>query len=426
MEKTQAGSRRYPRNSEHAQDDRAVKWRAVDGKLLLDPGKKAVYSSYTPASQTVNAYIVSDLLLVNAGYTSWAQARAAQIDLATYSIPIQLADAGMIVTSQLTDDERRQTIKTNSDGEVFFSVWPNPGQLMNASVNYQAPPASVFKPEFAGDGDPPASPDDTDYDEDPCQYAAASKDSDFQQACNLGFLFSNYYGNAFNVVFDLDGDGKLGANDPVDTRDIGDMTAYFNGAGNTVLGPNADGNPAVSEYKEYLERALSVQLSDNNTYDQDTRAASARYACGPELSKADFDTLITPDAQTGFRMLDDDAYHSERSGGAGLYQYDNAFLSDWASDNVTQCITGNDMSYGGNMTAENNAHVTAVADTHNFDNAQVTVNSSTECWVAVEGTAATAIAVGAGSGFFTLGAGFIAGAVVAAGANLTGALACGF
>ncbi len=47
MEKTQAGSRRYPRNSERAQDDRAVKWWAVDGKLLLDPGKKGVYSSYT-------------------------------------------------------------------------------------------------------------------------------------------------------------------------------------------------------------------------------------------------------------------------------------------------------------------------------------------------------------------------------------------
>lgn len=48
MEKTQAGSRRYPRNSERAQDDRAVKWWAVDGKLLLNPGKKAVYSSILP------------------------------------------------------------------------------------------------------------------------------------------------------------------------------------------------------------------------------------------------------------------------------------------------------------------------------------------------------------------------------------------
>ena len=48
MEKTHAGSGRYPRNSERAQDDRTVKWRTVDGKLLLDPGKKGVYSSYTP------------------------------------------------------------------------------------------------------------------------------------------------------------------------------------------------------------------------------------------------------------------------------------------------------------------------------------------------------------------------------------------
>jgi len=47
MEKTQAGSRRYPRNSERAQDDRTVKRWTVDGKLLLDSGKKGVYSSYT-------------------------------------------------------------------------------------------------------------------------------------------------------------------------------------------------------------------------------------------------------------------------------------------------------------------------------------------------------------------------------------------
>jgi hypothetical protein len=45
MEKTQAGFIRYPRNSGRAQDDRTVKWRAVDGKLLLDLGKRAVYSS---------------------------------------------------------------------------------------------------------------------------------------------------------------------------------------------------------------------------------------------------------------------------------------------------------------------------------------------------------------------------------------------
>lgn len=379
-----------------------------------------------PANLEADAYIVSDRLLAEAGYRSWERARADRIALAPYAIPIQLADAGVIDTSRLTDADRKQSFRSNSEGEVFFSAWPRPGQLMNASVNYQAPPASAFDPAFAGEGDPPASPDDTDYDEDPCQNASSSKDDAFREACNLGFLFSNYYGNTFNLVFDLDGDGRLGPDDPVDTRDIGDMTAYFNGAGHDVLGPNANGDPAVSEYKEYLERALSVQLSDTDAYDQDTKAASGRYACGPELSKADFERWIAPDSQTGFRVLDDDAYHSERSNASALFQFDVAYLHDWSTDNVEQCISGGNLSYGGDMTSENQAHVTSVAQTHTFENAQVSSNNATQCWVAVEATAGTAIAVGAGSGFFTAGAGWLVGAAVAAGANLTGALACGF
>ena len=71
MEKTQAGSRRYPRNSERAQDDRAVKWRAVDGKLLLDPGKKAVYSSRIGAPMsTCSVYGIHHRAGVDRGLTS--------------------------------------------------------------------------------------------------------------------------------------------------------------------------------------------------------------------------------------------------------------------------------------------------------------------------------------------------------------------
>jgi hypothetical protein len=50
MEKNGQILSRYTQNSGHTQGDRTVKWRAVDGKLLLDLGdlgKKAVYSSYT-------------------------------------------------------------------------------------------------------------------------------------------------------------------------------------------------------------------------------------------------------------------------------------------------------------------------------------------------------------------------------------------
>ncbi len=378
-----------------------------------------------PANASGYAYVVSDLLLKNAGYSSWAAARQARIDLATFSIPVQLADQGMIDTSRLTADDRRQTFKANPDGELFMSVWTRPAQLMNATVNYQAPPTSVFKPQYAGSGDPPASPDDTEYDEDPCEGAYSSRDDDFRKACNLGFLFPNFYGNAFNVILDLDGDGKLGANDPIDTRDVGDMTAYFKRPGATVLGPNADGDPAVSEYKEYLSAALSVTLSSNNTYDQDAKAASSRYACGPTLSKTAFQTWIVPDSQTGFRVLEDDAYLAARSGGSGLFQYGNAFLDSWAVDDADVCMSGNDLSYGGDMTVANGSKVNAVADTHSFQGAMITANNSNACWEAVEGTAATAIVVGAGSGFFTLGTGTLAGIVVAAGATFGGSLLCG-
>ena len=47
MEKNGQISRRYTQNSGDTQDERTVKWRAVDGKLLLDLCKKAVYASYT-------------------------------------------------------------------------------------------------------------------------------------------------------------------------------------------------------------------------------------------------------------------------------------------------------------------------------------------------------------------------------------------
>ena len=47
MEKNGQILSRYRRNSGHTQGDRTAKWRTVDGKLLLDLGKKAVYSSYT-------------------------------------------------------------------------------------------------------------------------------------------------------------------------------------------------------------------------------------------------------------------------------------------------------------------------------------------------------------------------------------------
>lgn len=380
-----------------------------------------------PANGAGDAYIVSRRLLTAAGYPTWAAARRARIALAPVSIPIGLAAKGVIDTAALVPADVKQPFKANPSGELFMSVWPNPAQLMNASVNYVPPPPSVFKPDYAGSGDPPVSFADTNFDDDPCAAAYASPDADFQQACNLGFLFSNHYGADFNLVLDLDSDGLLGASDPVDTRDIGDMTAFFGGSG-TVLGPAANGQPAVAEYKEYLSRALSVDLPANTTYDLATQAASSRYACGPTLSKTAFQTWIVPDAQTGFRVLDSDAYRSARADPSGLYQYGEAFMDGVSADDADLCIVGDDLGYGGEIAATSGSNITTVANTHTFQAATVTTNNSTQCWVATETAAAVAtiaIAFGAATSVITLGTGAVAGIVVAAGANFTAAAACG-
>jgi hypothetical protein len=49
MEKNGQILSRYTQNSGRTQGDRTAKWLVVDGKRLLDLGKKAIYPSYTPA-----------------------------------------------------------------------------------------------------------------------------------------------------------------------------------------------------------------------------------------------------------------------------------------------------------------------------------------------------------------------------------------
>jgi len=58
------------RGSERAEDERTVKWRTVDGKLLLDPGKKGVYSSYTHDFLT---QAMSAVELNPPEYTMWVE-----------------------------------------------------------------------------------------------------------------------------------------------------------------------------------------------------------------------------------------------------------------------------------------------------------------------------------------------------------------
>jgi hypothetical protein len=378
-----------------------------------------------PANTNGYLYIVSNKLLRDAGYVTWEAARQANINLATYSIPIGLADSGLIDTSTIALDKLRTPIKTTDTGELFLSAWPRPGQLMNASVNYRPPPQSAFDPAFAGSGDPPASADDVDVVGDVCENAYNSRSANFVLACNVGFSFSNYYGSAFTLVLDMNSDGLLGPNDPIGTRDIGDMTLYFAPPGVTSLGPNANGNPAVSEYKEYLSRALSVQLAAGNSYDDETQKASIRYACGPTLSKKAFQDWIVTDARTGFRVLERAAYQSQRSPATGLYQFDQTYINGYTTNGTNICMSGNEATYSGDVNVQNGSNVTVVTNKATIENATVTSNDSTLCWAGVNTTAAVPLAVGAYSSFATAGTGFLVGLAGWATIEIGGVFACG-
>lgn len=378
-----------------------------------------------PVNFTGTAYIVSWKRLRASGYNDWSAARAAQVDLASISIPIQRAGEGMINTSTLTAADARQPFVTNPRGELFMSIWSKPAQLMNATVNYRTPPVADFSPGQAGDGDPPNDPNDTNFDDDPCSKAYYLGDPKLKSVCAFGFRFSDYYGTEFAVVLDVDGDGKLGLADPIDLRDIGDMTAYFAGPGAPVLGPGASGNSAVSEYKEYLSRALSVDLSSDNIYDQTTIAASTRYACGGLLSKAAFQKWIVPDAATGFRVLDETAYQEQRTPTSGLYQYDDAYFEGADFYNADVCLGGNNISYSGTVTASQGSNVTSVASVHRLDGATITGNGASLCFASVNATAGAALYVGAGTSFFTVGGSWLAGLAAAALIEVGGTIGCG-
>ena len=377
-----------------------------------------------PANFAGNAYVLSWKLLNAAGYRSWPAARADRIDLATYAVPIQRPSGGMIETSALTAADRQQPFTTNPRGELFISVWSKPAQLMNATVNYRPPPDSAFSPSQGGSGDPPASPDDTGYEEDVCQSAYRSDDTNLKKACNFGYRFRDYYGDTFSIALDLDGDGKLSASDPIDVRDIGDMTRFFARPGGDSLGPGANGDPAVSEYKEYLSRALSLDLDSDNIFDTATQAASARYACGPSLSKAAFQRWITPDANTGFRVLDPKAYSDARSQASGIQQYDGAYFdgADYADASV--CTTGNDLAYSGAINLSQGSKVTSVAPIQMIDNATINANNATLCLAGVQGAAGTTLLVGAGSSYFTFGVSALAALVAATVIEVGGTIVC--
>jgi hypothetical protein len=319
-----------------------------------------------PPNDSVNAWVVSARLLP-AGF-SWSSPGA--LDLASVSIPV-LTPHGPILVGQLTTADKVRAVPTSPEGSLFAAVWEQPYELMNTTVFTARPAVPDYKPEYA----------EEDSIQDPCENAWKSDDTNFQAVCNVGNLFSDYYGNSFNVVLDVNRNGVFDAGDRVDTHDIGDLTAFFAASPDTVLDARANGSPAVGEYKEYLDAKLNLSLPHDDVYDEALQRASAQYMCSPVLSGGSF-SLVQQGAQVGFKMLNAADYLNESVLSSGLYNYAAVDMNDaTVPAGASTCVTTEKATIA-NQTVQPNAAPTVVSDHIEMQGTNTVADNSTSCMVA--------------------------------------------
>jgi hypothetical protein len=300
-----------------------------------------------PHNDSVNAWVVSARLLPP-GF-SWSNANGLKLD--SVSIPVNV-EHGPILVGDLRAGDKFQRLRTSPEGTLFAAVWPSPYRLMNTPVFTAPPSIPVYEPGYAlATG------------ADPCENAWKSKDTNFQAVCNVGSQFTDYYGTSFNVVLDVDRDGVFGSGDKVDVHDVSGIAAFFADSSHVVLDQRADGNPAVGEYKDYLDSKLnlSTPLPDNNIYDLDTRMASSVYLCSPGLPRSRF-PLVQQGALSGFRMLNQADYLAATELESELYAYAAVDMHDVSVNAGTNaCITSEHTVING-LSVEENATVTVVTN----------------------------------------------------------------
>jgi hypothetical protein len=285
----------------------------------------------------VDVYVASTALLP-ADFTGWEAEKAkGTLDLPTVSVPINVLRAPVLLLN-LGKADKLQTVRTGADGRLFANVWRQPSTLFDAAVLNAIPPTPDYKPSYAID-----CPDnESDVSCDPCQFAYASTDANFRAVCNVWPSFSDTYGTSFNIVIDANRNGRLDNGDLVDTHDIGDITTWL--ASHTSLDASANGNPAVGEYKEYLESKLNLTppLPPGNTYDAATQQASQRYMCSPGVPATRV-SVLRSGSQVGFQILGADAYTRQKQFGSGVQQYDVAYLDDVSVAEASQvCMNAMD------------------------------------------------------------------------------------
>jgi hypothetical protein len=270
----------------------------------------------------VDVYVASTALLP-ASFAGWEAEKAkGTLDLPAVSVPVNVRRAPVMLPT-LGKADKVRTVPTSADGRLFANVWSQPSTLFDAAVLNATPPSPDYKPSYATD----CPDDDSDVSCDPCQFAYASTDANFRAVCNVWPSFTDTYGTSFNVVVDTNRNGRLDNGDLVDTHDIGDITTWL--ASHASLDASANGNPAVGEYKEYLDSKLNLTtpLPPGNTYDAATQQASQRYMCSPGVPATRI-AVLRSGSQVGFQILDADAYTRQKQFGSGVQQYDVAHLDD--------------------------------------------------------------------------------------------------
>lgn len=253
-----------------------------------------------PTSAEVDVYVVSTKLLPET-FTTWAAERARPtFRLPSVSVPIKVR-SGPIMVSSLTDEDKVNRVTTAVDGRLFVSAWFSPADLMNLQVLTSTPKTPVYLPDYV---EVPAGTD-------PCATAFESGDANLKLACNVGNQFSDYYGTSFNIVIDVNRDGLFNDGDKVDEHDIADMARYFT-SNDTLDARTPVDEPAVGEYKEYLDAKLNLTtpLAPTNVYDKSTRIASATLICNQSLTKSAFEDIVVDGAQVGFEVLNATDYLS--------------------------------------------------------------------------------------------------------------------
>lgn len=175
--------------------------------------------------------------------------------------------------------------------------------------------------------------------------------------------FINYYGKKYNVVIDVNRNQIFDAGDKVDTHDIDHMRNWF--LTYSILDASADGDPAVSEYKEYLNDKLDLEvpLVATNTYDTATQLASYQYLCSAQLTAKLF-KIIEAESEVGIRVLNEDEYYAGRDLDTGRHTYDQADFDglNVNADNLAVLIAHNGLLNVDGANIEKDATLLVCAD----------------------------------------------------------------